>query len=82
MFREGWSGTKNGALLALAATKFDVFLTVDQNLSYQQSVEGLDIAILVMESKGTRLKELEPLAPKVLTALEEVQVGLLTRVGA
>jgi len=32
----GWSGVKNGKLLALAATRFDVFLTVDQNIEFQQ----------------------------------------------
>ena len=82
VFREGWSGKKNGALLALAAQKFDVLLTVDQNLSYQQSVERLDIGLLVIESKGTRLKDLEPLAPKVLAALDDIKTGHVTRVSA
>ena len=40
----GWSGFKNGDLLALAEVEFDVFLTVDQNLSFQQNLKQFDIA--------------------------------------
>jgi len=38
--KEGWSGTKNGDLLKLATRRFDVFVTVDQNLEYQQNLEA------------------------------------------
>ncbi len=41
----GWAGAKNGTLLQLAATQFDVLLTVDRNLEYQQSFLGLTIAV-------------------------------------
>jgi hypothetical protein len=44
--RCGWSGVKNGKLLALAATRFDVFLTMDQNIEFQQNLATLPIAIL------------------------------------
>ncbi|MEO5762448.1 MAG: hypothetical protein ABIR28_09070 [Vicinamibacteria bacterium] len=40
----GWSGVKNGALLALAANEFDAFLTVDKNLPHQQNLTTLPIA--------------------------------------
>ena len=36
----GWSGFKNGALLAIAALEFDIFLTVDQNLTFQQNLKS------------------------------------------
>ncbi len=39
----GWQGTKNGELIRLAAAEFDVFLTADQNLQYQQNLVGVDI---------------------------------------
>jgi predicted nuclease of predicted toxin-antitoxin system len=42
--QEGWSGVKNGKLLALAATGFDAFITVDKNLSYQQNTSNLPVA--------------------------------------
>jgi hypothetical protein len=39
-----WTGVKNGELLALVAAQFDVFLTVDRNLSFQQNLPAFDIA--------------------------------------
>ena len=45
----GWSGVKNGASLAIAATEFDVFVTVDKNLPYHQNVATLPIAVVVFE---------------------------------
>jgi len=38
--KRGWTGTKNGALLALAASEFDLFITSDQNMRYQQNLMG------------------------------------------
>ena len=46
----GWSGVKNGTLLALAANEFDAFVTVDKNLPYQQNLTTLAIAVLVLAS--------------------------------
>jgi predicted nuclease of predicted toxin-antitoxin system len=37
----GWAGVKNGELLQLAANEFDVFLTIDRNLEYQQNFSGV-----------------------------------------
>ncbi len=48
---QGWSGVKNGKLLALAAPEFDLFLTVDQSLKYQQNLKGVDIGIITLSSK-------------------------------
>jgi hypothetical protein len=36
----GWAGVKNGELLRLAATAFDVLITVDRSLEYQQSFKA------------------------------------------
>lgn len=52
---QGWSGIQNGELLNLAATKFDVFLTVDQNLSFQQNIKNFNIAIILMVARNNRL---------------------------
>ena len=46
----GWSGVKNGKLLALAATEFDAFITVDKNLPFQQNLEKLPIALVVIDA--------------------------------
>ena len=42
----GWSGVKNGKLLLLAATKFDVFVTADRNIEFQQNLSALPISIV------------------------------------
>lgn len=51
----GWSGIKNGILLALAEAEFDVFLTVDQNLKYQQNLTALRISIILLMARNNRL---------------------------
>ena len=60
---EGWSGVKNGTLLALAASKFDAFITVDKNLSYQQNTSSLPVAVVVLDALSNELSYLLPLAP-------------------
>lgn len=49
---QGWSGIENGELLNLAATKFDIFLTLDQNLSFQQNLENFGIGIILMVARN------------------------------
>jgi hypothetical protein len=65
----GWAGIKNGALLALAEQEFDVFITVDRNLSFQQNLPKFNIAVLVLHAASNRLADLQPLAPKILSIL-------------
>src|SRR5213595_1836256 len=52
--RRGWRGTKNGALLALAVNEFDLFITSDQNIRYQQNLLGSSIAILELSTNDLR----------------------------
>lgn len=77
----GWASKQNGALLALAATQFDVFLTVDRNLSFQQHVEKFDIAVVVLVAKGNKRSQLQPLIPDVEAILVGIAPGQVVRVG-
>ncbi len=77
----GWSGIKNGNLLALAALEFDVFLTVDQNLKYQQNLKNFNIAIILLIARNNRLKTLLPLMPEVREALSKIAKGDLVHIG-
>lgn len=77
----GWATIKNGELLALAENEFDVFLTVDRNLSFQQNLPKFNIAVLVMQSRSNRLADLKPLAPKVLSILPSLTKGKAEVVG-
>ena len=78
--RSGWSGIKNGRLLALAATKFDVFLTMDGGLEFQQNLKTLPVAVLIMEALSNRIEHLEPLVPEVLKELNHILPQTLRRV--
>jgi predicted nuclease of predicted toxin-antitoxin system len=61
----GWSGVKNGKLLALAASDFDAFVTVDKNLPYQQNVTAFPVAVVVLNAVSNELSYLLPLVPEV-----------------
>ncbi len=76
----GWAGIKDGQLLALAELEFDVFITVDRNLSFQQNLPYFDIAVIVLQASSNRLADLKPLAPTVLAILLTVIEGKVTTV--
>lgn len=71
----GWEKIKNGALLRLAATQFDVFVTVDSNLPYQQNAETLGIAVIILRGRTTRLPDLRKLLPALHEALKAPRAG-------
>ena len=50
----GWASKRNGELLTLAEAAFDVFLTVDRNLSFQQDIGRFNLAVVVLVAKGNR----------------------------
>ncbi len=76
----GWATIKNGQL-ALAEDKFDVFITVDRNLSFQQHLPKYNIAVVVIQSRSNRIDDLKPLVPAILSALPKCKAGRLIRVG-
>jgi hypothetical protein len=78
----GWAAKKNGELLALAEKEFDVFITVDRNLAFQQHLPKFNIAVLVLRGRSNRLADLKPLAPKVLSILPSVVKGRAETVDA
>ncbi len=79
----GWAGIKNGQLLTLAeTTEFDVFITVDRNLSFQQNLLQFEIAVIVLQTPSNRLADIKPLAPKILVILATAVKGQATVVSA
>ena len=76
----GWSGIKNGKLLTLAAAEFDAFITVDKNLSFQQNLEKLPIAVVVLDAVSNELSVLMPLVPALLRELASLQPKTYTLV--
>ena len=76
----GWASKQNGDLLELAEGQFDVFLTVDRNLSFQQDVSQFKIAVVVMVAKGNRHADLVHIVPSLLVTLDAVEPGRVTKV--
>ena len=79
---EGWTRLTNGALLRQAALTFDVVLTADQNIEFQQNLTTLPVAVLVLVADSNRLESLEPLVPALMEALSTLAPKTLLRVGA
>jgi Domain of unknown function (DUF5615) len=76
----GWAGVKNGELLRLAATAFDVLITVDRNLEYQQSFKGLSLAVIVIHASSNDIIALRPLMPAVVGLIPQAKPGVVTHV--
>lgn len=64
--------------LLLAAKTFEVFVTVDRNLYFQQNVQKLDIAVAVLTAQTNRLVDLKPLAPVLRAQLPHMKKGEIT----
>ena len=76
----GWASKTNGELLALAAADFDVFLTSDRNLSYQQNVSGFDVAVIVLVARSNSMDDLRPLVPRMLELIVNARPGSIIEV--
>lgn len=80
--RRGWSGLRNGTLLRTACQEFQVLLSGDQNLEFQQNPSTLPISVIILVAVNNRLETLRPLVPQVLETLKSIRPGQLVRVGA
>lgn len=69
----GWAGIENGALLELADNDFEVFLTADKNIRYQQNLKGRKLAII--EFPSNKLSVVKRLESDIKTTLEQITTG-------
>jgi predicted nuclease of predicted toxin-antitoxin system len=72
---QGWSSVKNGELLRTASREFDVLLTADKNLQYQQSIPKFNIGVVVLAARDTRLPSLRSILPQIQYAIATVEPG-------
>ncbi len=80
--QQGWVGLKNGELLRCAADRgFEVFLTADRNLQFQQNLDRARLGVVVLVALSNRLDDLLPLVPDALKAISLSQSGKLIYVG-
>jgi len=75
-----WAGITNGELLALAEGQFDVFVTVDRNLSFQQHLPKYNIAVVLLMGKSNRIDDLVALVPTLLKSLAGAPKGAVTKI--
>jgi hypothetical protein len=76
--QQGWSKTKNGALLRLAESAgFEAFLTADQSIRYQQNLSASKLRIIVFEAPSNRMEHIGPLLPQAAEALRQMVPGEL-----
>lgn len=78
----GWAGKRNGELLELAEGRFDVFITLDTNLQYQQNLIGRQIAIIVFRAQSNRLIHLKPHFSDCINALRTIHAGQVVHIGS
>ena len=69
-------------MLALAAEQFDVFITVDRNLAFQQNLGASKVAVIILRAKSNRLSDLKPLVPALIVAIEAVKPGAVQSIGS
>jgi hypothetical protein len=78
----GWDGKRNGEILALARSDFDVLITADQGIPDEQNITEMDVAVIVLAAKTNAIDDLRPLIPQVLEALHDVKRGEVIHIEA
>ena len=78
----GFGGKQNGELLTLAEGQFEVFLTVDKGIRYQQNLSGRSIAVLIIRAASNDIDDILPHVPGCLAALNSIQPGEVVVVGS
>lgn len=79
--KAGYSGLKDGALLDRIDGTFDVFITIDGNLTYQQNLTDRRIAVVVLRAVTNAFEDVEPLVKSILEVLQTVEAGDVVYVG-
>jgi len=79
---QGLAGKRNGELLLLAEQAgFEVFLSVDRGIEFQQNLQSRRIAVLLVRARSSRLADLLPHVREILKTLESSRPGEIVRVG-
>lgn|ERR1700722_8326548 len=76
----GWCGITNGKLLARAQGLFDVFVTLDRNLEYQQNLSSLALGIVVVRVRDNKIASYQPKFGELLRAVQAIRPGEVIRI--
>ena len=77
----GWAGLKNGALLRQAAGQFEVLVTMDKNLQFQQNLSAHAIGVVLIRAHSNRIDALRPFVSQILAAVAASEPGEIRIVG-
>ncbi len=78
----GWAGKTNGELLKLAKATFEAFVTVDQNLQYQQNLKESGMAIILVVIQNNRYETFKLITPKIQKALQTIRTGQIIQINS
>lgn len=78
----GFEGSSNGELLAAAEFLFDVLVTIDKNIRYQQNVTAREIAVLILRVPSNDISDIAPLVPRALAALSSIKPGQVIEISS
>jgi len=78
----GWTGIKNGELLRRMTGQYDVLVTMDRSIEFQQRLSTLPFGIVLMRARSNRMQDLRPLVPSIPSALDAVDPGRIRRVAS
>ena len=76
----GWTSLTDGLLLTAAESEFDVLVTADRGIRFQQSVRGRTIAVVIIRSFRIRLPDLLPHTDRIAEAIQGARPGTVTEV--
>lgn len=77
----GWADLDDGPLLDAMAGRFDVLVTTDKSIPFQQRLAERPVALVVLRARSNRLIDLLPLVPGLLEALRDIAPGEVREVG-
>jgi len=78
----GWTGIKNGELLRRITGQYDVLVTMDRSIEFQQRLSTLPFGIVLVRARSNRIQDLRPLVASILSDLDAVYPGRIRRVGS
>ena len=80
--RQGWKGKRNGELLEQAAKTFDVLVTMDKSIEYQQNISEYAIGVIIISARSNKLQDIQPAMLEVNQVLRDVPPGQVIHVNA
>ncbi len=79
---QGWTGKRDSELLRQAAATFDVLVTMDKGIEYQQNISKYAIGVIIIFARSSRLQDIQPVMLEVNQVLRDVQPGQVIHANA